>query len=318
MVYEGLAIGDFVMYSLAMNSFANWMDTIMKDLAIIRSQSLYITDFRDFLNKEEAEETLNTIKVPNAIKYKIEFKNISFKYPDSDKYIFKDFSLVINPGERLALVGINGSGKTTLIKLLTRLYKPNKGEIKINGININEFERDQYLDLISVVFQDVNIFPFNIRENISFSHESNNDEKLNRVINQAGLGDKVSSLEKGLDTNMLKILDERGIELSGGENQKLAIARALYKNGKILIMDEPTANLDALAEHKIYESFDRLVSKRTAIYISHRLSSTRFSDNIAVFKDGQIVEYGNHEKLIKDKNSLYAHMYNTQAKYYVA
>lgn len=314
-LYEGLSIGDFVMYSLAMNSFATWMDTTMKDVAIIKTQSLYITDFRDFLNKEEPKETLNPVKIPNSIKYKIEFDNISFKYPGSDKYIFKDFSIKINPGERLAIVGINGAGKTTLVKLLTRLYKPNSGEIKINGININDFEVEEYVDLISVVFQDVKIFPFNIRENITFNDYSNNDDKLNRVIDQSGLGDKINSLEKGVDTNMLKILDEKGIELSGGENQKLAIARALYKNGKILIMDEPTANLDALAENKIYQSFDELVSNRTAIYISHRLSSTRFCDRIAFIEDGKLKEYGSHDELMK-LNGLYANMFNIQARYY--
>lgn len=314
-LYEGLSIGDFVMYSLAMNSFAAWMDTTMKDLAIIRTQSLYITDFRDFLNKEEPEETSNPVKIPNSMKYKIEFDNISFKYPGSEKYIFKDFSLKINPGERLAIVGINGAGKTTLVKLLTRLYRPTSGEIRVNGININNFEVEEYLDLISVVFQDVKIFPFNIRENITFNDNSNNEEKLNRVVEESGLEEKINSLEKGLDTNMLKILDERGIELSGGENQKLAIARALYKNGKILIMDEPTANLDALGEHKIYESFDELVSNRTAIYISHRLSSTRFCDRIAFIEDGKLKEYGSHDELMK-LGKLYANMFNIQARYY--
>lgn len=314
-LYGGLSIGDFVMYYLAMNSFATWMDTTMKDVATIRIQSLYITDFRDFLNKDEPEETLNPVKIPNRIKYKIEFDNITFKYPGSDKYIFKDFSLKINPGERLAIVGINGAGKTTLVKLLTRLYKPDSGEIKINGIDINSFEIEEYLDLISVVFQDVKIFPFNIRENITFNDKEINDNKLNRVIEQSGLGEKINSLEKGIDTNMLKILDENGIELSGGENQKLAIARALYKDGKILIMDEPTANLDALAEYKIYQNFDELISNRTAIYISHRLSSTRFCDKIAFIEDGKLKEYGSHDELMKLDN-LYANMFNIQARYY--
>lgn len=314
-LYEGLLIGDFVMYSIAMNSFATWMDTTMKDVATIRIQSLYITDFRDFLNKNEPEEVLNPVMIPNSMKYKIEFDNITFKYPGSQKYIFKDFSLKINPGERLAIVGINGAGKTTLVKLLTRLYKPDTGEIKINGININDFKMEEYLDLISVAFQDVKIFPFNIRENITFNDKRDNGDKLNRVIEQSGLRDKINSLEKGVDTNMLKILDENGIELSGGENQKLSISRALYKDGKILIMDEPTANFDALAEYKIYQSFDEMISNRTAIYISHRLSSTRFCDRIAFIEDGELKEYGTHDELMK-LNSLYANMFNIQARYY--
>ncbi|MSU03493.1 ABC transporter ATP-binding protein [Tissierella sp. DSM 105185] len=313
-IYGNLSISDFVMYSVAMNSFAIWMDTTMKDISIIRIQSLYIGDFREFLNKKEPKKILNPINIPKTEKYKIEFDNISFKYPNSERYIFKDFSLVINPGERLAIVGINGAGKTTLVKLLTGLYSPNAGEIRVNGININKFNKEEYLDLLSVVFQDIKIFPFNIRENISFSNTFD-EIKLNESIEQSGLKDKIQSLEKGVETNMLKILDEEGIELSGGENQKLAIARALYKNGKILIMDEPTASLDALAENRLYESFDKLISGKTAIYISHRLSSTRFCDKIAFIENGQLQEYGTHDELMK-LDSLYANMFNIQSRYY--
>ena len=313
-IYGNLSISDFVMYSVAMNSFAIWMDTTMKDISIIRIQSLYIGDFREFLNKKEPKKILNPINIPKTEKYKIEFDNISFKYPNSERYIFKDFSLVINPGERLAIVGINGAGKTTLVKLLTGLYSPNAGEIRVNGININKFDKDEYLDLLSVVFQDIKIFPFNIRENISFSNICD-EIKLKESIEQSGLKDKIQSLEKGTDTNMLKILDEEGIELSGGENQNLAIARALYKNGKILVMDEPTASLDALAENRLYESFDKLISGKTAIYISHRLSSTRFCDKIAFIENGQLQEYGTHDELMK-LDSLYANMFNIQSRYY--
>lgn len=313
-IYEGLNIGDFVMYSVAMNSFATWMDTTMKDISTIRIQSLYISDFREFLNKREPEESLNPIKIPDVEQYEIEFDNISFKYPNSSRYIFKDFSLKINPGERLAIVGINGAGKTTLVKLLTRLYVPNSGQIKINGININDFKLEEYIDLISVVFQDIRIFPFNIKENIAFSHVSD-DNKLKDVIEQSGLKEKIEGLEKGVETNMLKILDEEGIELSGGENQKLGIARALYKNGKILIMDEPTASLDSLAEYKLYQSFDELILGKTAIYISHRLSSTRFCNKIAFIENGELKEYGTHDELM-NLGKLYRNMFDIQARYY--
>lgn len=313
-LYDSLNIGDFVMYSVAMNSFATWMDTTMKDMSTIRIQSLYINDFREFLNKKEPEESLNPVEIPDLEKYEIEFDNISFKYPNSDRYIFKDFSLKINPGERLAIVGINGAGKTTLVKLLTRLYVPNSGLIKINGININDFKLEEYIDLISIVFQDIRIFPFNIKENISFSHASD-DNKLKNVLEQSGLKEKIEGLENGLETNMLKILDEEGIELSGGENQKLAIARALYKNGKILIMDEPTASLDSLAEYKLYQSFDELISGKTAIYISHRLSSTRFCNKIVFIENGELKEYGTHDELM-DLGKLYRNMFDIQARYY--
>lgn len=314
-IYEGLSMGDFVMYSSAMNAFAIWMDTTMKDIAIIKIQSLYISDFRDFLNKEDSKGVSNPINIQDCEKYEIEFRNISFKYPHSDRYIFKDFSLRIGKGERLAIVGINGAGKTTLVKLLTRLYQPTSGEILINGININDFDEDEYIDLFSVVFQDIKLFAFNIKENITFQDENVDDHKLTEVIEKSGLKEKTDSLEKGISTNMLKVLDEEGIELSGGENQKLAMARALYKNGKIIVMDEPTAALDALAEYNLYQSFDNLIGNKTAIYISHRLSSTRFCDAIAFIEDGELKEYGNHDELMKLGN-LYANMFNIQARYY--
>lgn len=318
-IYKGLAIGDFVMYSLAMNSFAIWMDTTMKDIATIKIQGLYISDFRDFLDKEEQQPNPNPNPNPKNIpiseNYEIEFREISFKYPYSDRFIFKDFSLHIKAGEKLAIVGINGAGKTTLVKLLTRLYQPTSGEILINGININDFDEDEYLELFSVVFQDIKLFAFNIKENISFRDDDIDEDKLDEVIEKSGLKEKISSLEKGSSTNMLKILDEDGIELSGGENQKLAMARALYKGGKIIIMDEPTAALDSLAEYKLYKSFDNLIDNRTAIYISHRLSSTRFCDAIAFIENGELCEYGTHDELMKLDN-LYASMFNIQAQYY--
>lgn len=314
-IYEGLSMGDFVMYSSAMNAFAIWMDTTMKDIAIIKIQSLYISDFRDFLNKEDSKGVSNPTNIQDCEKYEIEFRNISFKYPHSDRYIFKDFSLRIGEGKKLAIVGINGAGKTTLVKLLTRLYQPTSGEILINGININDFDEDKYKDLFSVVFQDIKLFAFNIKENITFQDENVDDHKLNEAIEKSGLKGKIDSLEKGISTNMLKILDEEGIELSGGENQKLAMARALYKNGKIIVMDEPTAALDALAEYNLYQSFDNLIGNKTAIYISHRLSSTRFCDAIAFIEDGELKEYGNHDELMKLGN-LYANMFNIQARYY--
>lgn len=314
-IYEGLSIGDFVMYSLAMNSFAVWMDTTMKDIATIRIQSLYIGDFRNFLNKEEPKLNPSSQNIPSGENYEIEFRNISFKYPYGDRYIFKDFSLRIKAGERLAIVGINGAGKTTLVKLLTRLYKPTSGEILVNGININDFDENEYLDLFSVVFQDIKLFAFNIKENITFKDNNYEEDQLNYAIEKSGLKEKIDSLEKGILTSMLKILDEEGIELSGGENQKLAIARTLYKNGEIVIMDEPTAALDALAEHKLYKTFDNLIDNKTAIYISHRLSSTRFCDNIAFIENGELQEYGNHDELMK-LGKLYANMFNIQARYY--
>ncbi len=248
--------------------------------------------------------------------YEIEFKNVSFKYPKTDKYIYKNLSLKIKKGQRLAIVGINGAGKTTFVKLLCRLYEPTSGEILINGVNIQSFSKEEYYKILSVVFQEVKTFAFTVAENVSLENlEEVDREKVLHCIEKAGVGDKINSLEKGIDTSLLKILDGEGIELSGGENQKLALARALYKNGKIVILDEPTSVLDAVAEYNIYKGFDELIGDKTAIYISHRLASTKFCDVIAFFENGEIVEYGTHEELLK-KNGKYSDMFNIQAQYY--
>lgn len=315
LIYKGLTMGDFVLYSMAMRNFAIWMETTMRDLAIIRIESLYISDYRKFLNKEDRKPNPNPKEIPKCRNFEIEFRNISFKYPHSNRYIFKDFSLRIKPGKKLAIVGINGAGKTTLVKLLTKLYQPTSGEILINGININDYDDNEYLDLFSVVFQDIRLFAFNIKENITFQDVNIDQNKLKKAIKQAGIEEKINSLEKGIFTNMMKVLDEDGIELSGGENQKIAMARALYKDGEIVIMDEPTASLDALAEYKLYKSFDELIKNKTAIYISHRLSSTRFCDVIAYIENGELKEYGTHEELMRLGN-LYANMFNIQGRYY--
>ncbi len=315
MLFAGMTIGDFVMYLAAIKSFITWTETTMGDIAAVYTQALYVNDFRDFLNKKEPFNKPQPVKIPVSETYEIEFDNVSFQYPGSNRYIFKNFSLIIKEGEKLAIVGINGAGKTTLVKLLTRLYQPTEGRILINGININDLDRKEYTELLTAVFQDIKLFAFNIKENITFEENTSSEDRLKKVIEMAGLSDKISTLEKGVSTSIYKIFDKNGIELSGGENQKLALARALYKGGKIIIMDEPTAALDALAEYKLYKSFDELIGNKTSIYISHRLSSTRFCDRIAFIENGELKEYGTHEELIK-KGELYADMFQVQAQYY--
>lgn len=225
-------------------------------------------------------------------------------------------SLRIPFGQKLAIVGNNGAGKTTFIKLICRLYDVEEGEILLNGININHFDKTEYYKLFSAVFQEVKTLAFSIGENVALTtKEKINYEKVDKVLNQAGVFDKVASLKNGVNTAMQKILDDEGIELSGGENQKVSIARALYKNGDIMLLDEPTAALDALAEYQIYISFNEMVQGKTAIYISHRLASTRFCDVIALIEQGVLVEYGSHEELLK-LNGKYSDMFEIQAKYY--
>lgn len=314
-LFTGMGIGDFTMYFSTINGFGDWMKGILDDLANIKAQNMYLDDMREFLEiKSENKEKTKDIPIDSS--YEIEFKNVSFKYPKTDKYIYKNLSLKIKKGQRLAIVGINGAGKTTFVKLLCRLYEPTSGEILINGVNIKDFSKEEYYKILSVVFQDIKTFAFTVAENVSLENlEEVDREKVLHCIEKAGVGDKINSLQKGIDTSLLKILDGEGVELSGGENQKLALARALYKNGKIVILDEPTSALDAVAEYNIYKGFDELIGDKTAIYISHRLASTKFCDVIAFFENGEIVEYGTHEELLK-KNGKYSDMFNIQAQYY--
>lgn len=314
-INKRISIGDFTMYFATVASFANLMKSIMNSIAHIRAQNLYINDFRDFLEIKDETSSKNPIPIPSDTTFEIEFKNVSFKYPNSDKYIYKNLNLKINKGQRLAIVGVNGAGKTTFVKLLTRLYDPTEGEILLNGININSFDRKEYYKLFSVVFQDIKLFAFTVAENIAVSTTNIDRNKVSESINKAGMSEKINSLKKGIDTSVLKILDSSGVEFSGGQNQRLALARALYKDGSIVVMDEPTAALDPIAEQNIYNSFDDLCQGKTSLYISHRLASTRFCDAIAFFEDGMIQEYGTHEELLK-LNGKYADMFNIQAQYY--
>lgn len=244
----------------------------------------------------------------------IEFKNVSFAYPKTDKKVLDGVNIKIQPGEHLSIVGLNGAGKTTFIKLLCRLYDPTEGEILLDGRNIKEYDIKEYMTLFAPVFQDFKLFGFTISENIKFEEADNSD--LQEIIDLVGLEEFVDKLEKGLDTRLFKVFDEEGVEPSGGEQQKIAIARALYKQAPFVILDEPTAALDPMAEYEIYRHFHTLVGDKTAFYISHRLSSCRFCDRIAVFSDGKIAEYGNHDELVAISNGIYAKMFETQAQHY--
>nr|WP_242948416.1 ABC transporter ATP-binding protein [Clostridium frigidicarnis] len=315
-LYRGMSIGNFSMYFITIGGFAAWMQNIMNDLAHINTQNLYLNDFRDFLEIKDEGEIQTPVNIPEEPPYEIEFKNVSFKYPNTNRYIYKDISLKITKGQRLAIVGINGAGKTTFVKLLTRLYEPTGGEILLNGINIKKFTKEEYYKIFSVVFQDIKMLAFTVEENVALTHKDNiNREKVIESIDMAGMSEKINSLHKGIDTSVLKILDNNGIEFSGGQNQRIALARALYKDGNVVILDEPTAALDPIAEYNMYKDFDKIIGDKTAVYISHRLASTRFCDAIAFFENGKVKEYGTHDELLK-KNGSYAEMFNVQAQYY--
>lgn len=241
----------------------------------------------------------------------------SHGHPKAENYALKNLSLKVNAGERLAVVGLNGAGKSTFIKLLLRLYEPTEGEILLNGVNIREYDKRSYYRVFSPVFQDVELFAFPLAENVSMQSPEKTDKKrAEDCLKAAGFGEKLSELPNGVDTEILKVIHDDGVDLSGGEKQKLALARALYKNAPVVVLDEPTAALDAIAESRLYNDFDKLIGGSTAVYISHRLSSTQFCKNVAMFKDGELCEYGTHESLM-EKNGAYAEMFRLQAQYYV-
>ena len=324
---EGVfSVSVFVQMIQAADELNNKLGGLVYNAQEIAKRCNYAYEFVLFMEYPEALEK-GEKAVDKEIK-EIEFKNVSFKYPGTDKMILDNISIKIKAGEHLSIVGLNGAGKTTFIKLLCRLYDPTEGEILVNGVNIKEYDYQQYMALFAPVFQDFKLFAFPIEENISLidgeaeqdvSGGENADgieDRIKRVIELVNLKGMLDKLEKGSKTMLFKYFDENGIEPSGGEQQKIAIARALYKESPVVILDEPTAALDPIAEYEIYRQFHTLVGDKTAFYISHRLSSCRFCDNIAVFSDGKIAEYGTHDTLAAIRDGIYAKMFEAQAKYY--
>ncbi len=248
-------------------------------------------------------------------KYEIEFCDVSFSYPESNTYALRHISFKLKEGERIAVVGVNGSGKSTLVKLLCRLYDPTEGEIRLNGINIKNYKYDEYIQLFSAVFQDFKLFSFSLFDNIALSNERDK-ERAKQCLKLAGFEERLERLPEGLETSLYKDFDINGIEISGGEAQKIAIARALYQDTPFILLDEPTAALDPVSEYELYLNFDKISSGKTAVYISHRLSSCRFCDCIFVLDRGELVQTGNHKALIEDTYGIYKKLWNAQAQYY--
>lgn len=306
---------DLPQLNLLFTSFATFTYAIFNAVNAIlnyKKATVYQSSYIDFMELPNKKHTGKMI--PNNKIESIEFKNVSFKYPRTDRYILRNINLKITKDERLSLVGLNGAGKTTLIKLLCRLYDIEEGEILVNGINIKEYEYESYLKLFSVVFQDFRVISFSIKENIEILED--NHEKLYDCFERAGIKERIEELPNKENTFINKWFTDEGVEFSGGEMQKLAITRALYKSGPIVILDEPTASLDPLAEAEIYYHFNEVIGKKLTIFISHRLSSCRFSDRIVVIDGQNIVEIGTHEQLMKNKNGRYKEMFDAQSKYY--
>lgn len=308
-------VGDIVRYAGAIYNTANSFFGLSSSLSNLIDQTDRIQSTLEFM---EIPNVLYRGTIPvekrNDNDYMIEFHNVSFKYPGSDKYSLKNFSLKLNIGQRLAIVGMNGSGKTTMIKLLCRLYDPTEGEITLNGIDIKKYSYDEYMNIFSVVFQDFKLYSFKLSENIACS-TTMNKKRAEYVLHEVGLSERYKKMEEELDTYLYNDYD-KGVEISGGEAQKIALARALYKDAPFILLDEPTAALDPISEFEIYSKFNEIVGEKTAIYISHRLSSCRFCDDIAVFHEGELIQRGSHSVLIADETGKYYELWNAQAQYY--
>ena len=318
MFYSGkIGIDEFVLYFAAISSFASWVGGIISCWNKANTVSLKLCDFRDFVDYPEydgsgiakAADHMNTVP-------EIEFKNVSFRYDGAEQDTIHDLSLKIKSGEKLALVGLNGAGKTTLVKLLCGLYRPTSGEIFFNGIPLSDFKREDYYKLTSPVFQEIRTAFFSLAETVSGKSTAETDlEKAETCMRQAGLGAKIDALPDGIHTKLNKKVHENGTELSGGEAQKLMLARALYKDAPLLILDEPTAALDPIAESKIYNEFNVMAKNKTSLFIYHRLASTSFCDRIILLENGNITEEGTHQELM-GANGTYKGLFDIQSCWY--
>ena len=317
---KGMSISDFVLYIGLVASFSTAMTDMFCNMVWMNMNRMELDDFRTFMDwnedKPDIEKGQGVSKNIGLKQFEFKFENVSFKYPGHEKYVLKNINLTIEAGSKLAVVGINGAGKTTLTKLLMRLYEPTEGRILLNGVDVKKYDRDTYFKIFAPVFQNIEIFAFPVWQNISMKPENETDKnRTMEALERSGLDEKINKYENKIDTMLLRIFDPNGVDLSGGERQRLAMARALYQNREVLVLDEPTAALDALAEDRMYQEFNQMVKGKTAIFISHRLSSTRFCDKIVMFEDGRIIEEGTHEQLIKT-NGKYRNMFQVQAQYY--
>ncbi len=310
------SIGSVTQYVAATTSLSTNISTLMQKLDGVRNNHRFLVITYQLLDTpDEMYQGSLTTEKRSDWQYEVEFRDVSFWYPGTDTWALRHVNIKFKVGRRLAIVGENGSGKTTFIKLLCRLYDPQEGQILLNGIDIRKYRYDDYMSIFSVVFQDFQLIAQSLGSNVAGSKEYDR-ERVERALLDAGFGARLAAMDKGLDTMLYKDMDENGIEVSGGESQKIAIARALYKDAPFIILDEPTAALDPIAEAEIYSKFNEIVGDKTAIYISHRLSSCKFCDEIAVFQDGQIVQQGTHSQLLLDTDGKYCDLWNAQAQYY--
>lgn len=312
-----LEVAHFLLLFTAVGGFTEWINKILTQFTVLHRQSLELSTLREFLDQEELFRMEGGIvpQVQEGLDYTIELKDVTFYYPGLEKPIFEHLNLTIPAGEKLAVVGLNGAGKTTLVKLICGFYDPDEGEVLLNGINVENFNRREYYRLFAGVFQNFSILPGSILLNVAQDVQKANRDRALDCIEKAGLTEKIKSLPDGLDSLMDKTVFNEAVELSGGEMQRLMLARLLYRDSPIIVLDEPTAALDAIAESDIYNRYQELTRGHTSIYISHRLASTRFCDRIILIHDGKIIQEGTHQELM-EKGGRYAELFEIQSKYY--
>lgn len=316
-VKNGLPASQFLLYFAALSGFAQWVVEILDKLSVMHKQSLDISTIREFLDWNEPFDLNGGERIafePNK-QYEIRLDDVSFRYPKADKDTLSHINLTVHPGEKLAIVGLNGAGKTTLVKLVCGFLDPTEGRILLNGEDIRKFNRNDYYALFSAVFQEFSVLDVTVKENVAQCVDGIDETRVWQCIDKAGLTEKIQSLPKGIETHLGRRVFKDGVEFSGGQTQRLMLARALYKNAPILVLDEPTAALDPIAENDIYQKYNEMTHGRTSFFISHRLASTRFCDRIIFVDGGKIAEEGTHDELLKNGGG-YAYLFEVQSKYY--
>ena len=314
-IHDGLTVSQFVLYFTAVSTFTTWIMGILQKATKLHKQSLDISQVREFLEYPEPFLFEEGMAVPKADAYELKLENVFFRYPGVEQDTIHNLNLTVHPGEKLAIVGLNGAGKTTLVKLLGGLFDPTEGRVLLNGMDIRGFNRREYYGLFSAVFQEFSILDVTVAENITQTTEEFDEKKLWDCIEKAGLTDTIKELPNGLDTHVGREVYLDGVLFSGGQTQRLMLARALYKDGPILMLDEPTAALDPIAENDIYMKYNDMTEGKTSMFISHRLASTRFCDRIIFVADGHIAEEGTHESLLA-LGGEYAKLFEVQSRYY--